>query len=161
MLGPGLLLLRFVLATILVMHGSHILFGTFAQEGAGPGGLTQTAAYFGSLGLTPAMAFAVTAGVLRLAGGLLIAIGYFTRLMAGALLVLECLQIWKDSGRWGFFLNSINDPTRGNGMEYAVLFVGVLACLLLGGAGDWSIDGSRANSAASRAAARARVRDRS
>ena len=160
MVGPGLLLLRLVLATILVMHGSHILFGTFAGEGGGPGGLSHTAAYFVSLGLTPAMAFAVVAGVLRLAGGLLIAVGYFTRPTAGALLVLECFHVWKDSARWGFFLNSINDSTRGNGMEYGVLLVGVLACLLLGGAGDWSIDGSRANSAAFRAAARARVRDR-
>jgi putative oxidoreductase len=158
MVAPGLLLLRFVLATILAMHGSHILFGTFAGDGAGPGGLTQTAAQYAALGLTPAMAFAVTAGGLRLAGAFLIAIGYFTRPMAGALLVLDWLEIWKDSARWGFFLNATGDPTRGNGMEYALLVAGVLACLLLAGAGDWSIDAVRANSAAARAAGRARLR---
>lgn len=158
MVGPGLLLLRCVLATILAMHGSHILFGTSAGDGAGPGGLAQTAAYFAALGLTPAMVLAVVAGVLRLAGAFLVAVGYFTRVTAGALLALDCLEIWKDFARWGFFLNSTNDPTRGNGMEYAVLTAGVLACLLLAGAGDWSVDALRANSAAARAAGRARLR---
>ena len=158
MVGPGLLLLRCVLATILAMHGSHILFGTSAGAGAGPGGLTETAAYYAAIGLTPAMVFAVTAGVLRLAGALLIAMGYFTRLIAGALLILDYLEMWKDSARWGFFLNSMNDPTRGNVMEYAVLVDRVLACLLVAGALDWSLDGIRAQGAAARAAGRARLR---
>ncbi len=158
MVGTGLLLLRCVLATILAMHGSHILFGTSADDGAGPGGLAQTAAYYAALGLTPSMTFALTSGVLRLAGACLISVGYFTRVMAGALLVFVCVELWKDSARWGFFLKTTSDPTRGNGMEYALLVAGVLGCLLVAGAGDWSIDGLRAKGAAARAAGRARLR---
>jgi putative oxidoreductase len=158
MVAPGLLLLRCVLASILAMHGSHILFGTSPGSGAGPGGIAHTAAYYASIGLVPAMAFAITSGVLRLAGALLMLAGYFTRVAAGALLVLDYLELWKDAARWGFFLNAANDPTRGNGMEYTLLVAGVLACLLLTGAGEWSIDGVRAQGQAARAAGRARLR---
>jgi putative oxidoreductase len=156
--AAGLLLLRLVLAVVLAMHGSHILFGTAAGEGAGPGGIAATTAYFASIGLVPAVVFAVVSGGFRLIGSVLVAFGYLTRPMAGALLILDCLEIWKDSARWGFFLNAVNDPTRGNGLEYGFLMAGVLVCLVLAGAGDWSIDGRRANSAAARAAGRARLR---
>jgi putative oxidoreductase len=158
MVDPGLLLLRIVVGAILMVHGSHVLFGTFAGDGAGPGGLANTAAYFASLGANPGIVFAFTAGILRLAGGLCLVVGYFTRLMSGAPLVVECVLMLKDSARWGFFLNAANDPTRGNGMEYGLLTVGVLACLMLCGPGHWSIDGRRATSAAARAAGRARLR---
>jgi putative oxidoreductase len=97
-------------------------------------------------------------GVLQFAGGLLLAAGYYTRLAAIALALLETLSIWVDSARWGFFLNWTSDPTRGHGMEYSLVLVAAAVCLALAGAGDWSIDGIRARSEASRAAGRARTR---
>jgi uncharacterized membrane protein YphA (DoxX/SURF4 family) len=45
-------------------------------------------------------------------------------------------------------------------MEYAVVMIAALVCLTLAGSGEWSIDGVRSRSAASRAAGRARLRDR-
>jgi uncharacterized membrane protein YphA (DoxX/SURF4 family) len=157
MLGLGLVLMRLVLATILVAHGSHMLFGAFATDGAGPGGLTHTTAYFAGLGLTPALVFALLAGGARFLGGLLIGLGYFTRLVSGALVIVDGLEIWKDSARWGFFLNWAGDPTRGHGMEYALMLAGALACLIFAGAGEWSLDGWRAGTAQARAAGRARL----
>lgn len=160
MTGPALLVLRLVLALVFVAHGSHDLFGAFASPGAGPGRLAATAAHFAHIGLGPAMLFAFVSGCLQLFGGVLLAVGYFTRWISIALAALEALEIWKDFSHWGLLLNWSLDPTRGHGMEYAIVLIGALACLTLAGAGDWSIDGVRARSAASRAAGRARLRDR-
>jgi putative oxidoreductase len=160
MVSVGLLVLRLVIAIVLVAHGGHILFGAFAGPGSGPGGLTNTAAHYASLGLSSGFVLAVIAGVLQLGGGLLVGVGYFTRAMAIAVGALQIMEISTDSARWGFFLNWMNDPTRGHGMEFAIMITGALACLALAGAGEWSIDGVRAHSAAARAAGRARLRER-
>jgi uncharacterized membrane protein YphA (DoxX/SURF4 family) len=69
-------------------------------------------------------------------------------------------MLFRDSARWGFFLNWRLDPTRGHGMEFSLLLIGGLACLCVTGAGRWSIDGVRSRSAAARAAGRARLRAR-
>jgi uncharacterized membrane protein YphA (DoxX/SURF4 family) len=55
-------------------------------------------------------------------------------------------------------MNWTGAADRGHGIEFSLLLVGGLLCLVFAGAGDWSIDGQRANDAASRAAGRARVR---
>lgn len=160
MIGPGLLVLRLALATVLVAHGGHEVFGLFGGPGAGPAGLTQTAAHFASIGLSPGLFFAVLIGFGRLGGGVLIGVGYFTRWVALALAVFEGLEIWKDFARWGLSLNWSLDPTRGHGMEYAIVTIAALVCLTLAGSGEWSVDGVRARSAAARAAGRARLRER-
>lgn len=160
MVGLGLLVLRLVLATVLIAHGSHTLFGVFAGAGVGPGGLTHAAAALAALGLPSPFLLALAGGLLQFGGGLLLGIGYFTRAAAVALGVFYLAAIWVDAARWGFFLNWTNDPTRGHGMEYAIMMVGTLASLVLSGAGEWSLDGRRARSAATRAAGRARLRDR-
>jgi putative oxidoreductase len=160
MIGLGLLVLRLVIATVLVGHGSHVLFGVPADPGLGPGGLGPAASYYAGLHLPSPFALAVATGALQLFGGCLIGIGYFTRWAAPAVALLEGLVIWKDASRWGLFLNWTNDPTRGHGMEYAILLAGALVCLWLTGAGDWSLDGRRSRTAATRAAGRARLRDR-
>ena len=66
--------------------------------------------------------------------------------------------MWKTQSKWGFFLNWTNDATRGHGIEFSIVLLGMLACLLLTGAGDLSLDGRRASTAARRAAGRARLR---
>lgn len=156
----GLLVLRLFLSAVLVAHGAHALFGAFAGPGVGPGGLTSASAYFAGLGLAPPFALAVTAGVIQFAGGILVGVGYFTRVSAGLVGLLELVRISVDSARWGFFLNWVLDPTRGHGMEYSLLIIGSLGCLILTGAGEWSLDGLRDRSAAALAAGRARLRER-
>jgi putative oxidoreductase len=158
MAAIGALILRLTLASVLVAHGVHTLFGTFAGAGAGPGGLATTAAHFTAVGLVPATPLAVIVGVIQLAGGLFIAVGLFTRVASVAVLAYLCLGLWKENAPWGFFLNWTFDPTRGNGIEYSLVLIGALVCLALSGAGEWSADGRRAHSAAARAAGRARAR---
>lgn len=160
MVSFGLLVMRFAAGAVLIAHGAHKLFGTFGGPGIGPGGLTNTAAYFTSIGLEPGFPLAVLAGLTQFVGGILITTGFLTRWAAIAVLGYMAIGIWKEHAKWGFFLNWLADAGRANGMEYSILFIGVLCCLALAGAGDWSIDGRREFTAASRAAGRARLRNK-
>ncbi len=159
MAAAGLLVLRATLAGLLGMHAMHWLFGTFGGESLGPGGLTATTAYFAATGLRPAFLFVVGAGSAQLAGSVLLVAGLFTRPLSLILIVVELIRLSFDTARWGFFLNWALDPTRGHGFEHGLLVLAVLACLALGGAGEWSVDGVRAHRHSARAAGWARVRD--
>jgi CubicO group peptidase (beta-lactamase class C family) len=61
-----------------------------------------------------------------------------------------------DSPRTNVF--HTGDPVRGHGVEYALVLLGALLCLALGGAGDLSVDGRRLRQADSLALQRARIR---
>jgi putative oxidoreductase len=154
--GVALLVLRLVLASVLVAHGAHDLFGTFGEGG----GLTASAAYFTKIGFTQGYVIALVAGLLQFVGGMLIAIGLLSRWISLALIGFYGLLVWREHAKWGFFLNWTNDPTRGHGMEFAVLMSGALLSLIIAGAGEWSLDGRRAQSRESRIAGRARIRNR-
>jgi putative oxidoreductase len=158
--GLALLVLRLTIATILIAHGAHILFGTFSSPNVGMGGLSAMAATLATAGVRPAFPLAVLTGVVHLAGGALIAIGFMTRAAAFLVAVLFGVQVWRVEWRWGFFMNWVLHPAQGHGIEFSLLLLGVLVCLVVGGAGEWSFDGRRAHSAAARASARARLRTR-
>lgn len=156
--GLGLMALRLVLAAVFIAHGANKLFGLWAGPGIGVGGTQHTAQLFAALGLEPNFPLAVLVGTVELLGGVLLAIGWFTRVAAPALIVVMGVAIWKLHAQWGFFLNWMAVPERGQGIELHVVLIGALLCLTLAGAGEWSIDGTREKSAASRAAGRARLR---
>lgn len=159
MAAVGLLVLRLALAVVCVAHGAHALFGVFGGPGSGigPGGLSQTAAQFAAMG-APGFAAAVVAGVCQLAGGLLLAAGYFTRVVALVLATLTALVAWKSQWAWGLFVNWVLEPGRGHGVEFSVVLVAALVCLSLTGAGEWSLDGGKSRRRSSAAAGRARLR---
>ena len=159
MAPAGLLVLRVAVAFLSASHALHWLFGTFAGPALGPGGLTATTTYFSAAGVPAAFLFVLISAILQLAGSVLLVAGWFTRVAAIVMIVVESLQVWLDSARWGFFLNWALDPTRGHGIEHGFLLVAALACLAFAGAGDWSIDGTRARTDASRVAGLARIRD--
>lgn len=158
MAGLGLIALRLALAVVFIAHGAQILFGTWSGPGVGPGGLQNTAALYAALGLHPEFPLAILAGTIQLVGGLLIAVGILTRWAAGALVVYLLIGVWKVHLQWGLFLNWIGAPGRGHGVEYSLVLAGALVCLLLGGGGEWSVDGRRAHSRDRLAAGRARLR---
>jgi putative oxidoreductase len=159
MAPAGLLVLRVVLAALVAVHAAHWLFGSFSGAALGPGGLTATTTYFAATGLRSAFLFVLAAGIAQLAGSGLLVFGLFTRVVSIVLIVVEVVRLSFDSARWGFFLNWALDPTRGHGMEHAVLVMAALACLALAGAGEWSIDGVRDRTRAARISGRARIRD--
>lgn len=156
--GPGLMALRLVLAVVFIAHGAHRLFGLFAGPALGVGGPEATAQILSSLGLEPNFPLAVAVGVIALAGGVLLLLGWLTRVAAPALAILTVVAMWKAQWQWGFFMNWAAAPDRGQGLEFSVLLIGALVCLTLTGGGDWSVDGTREKSAAARAAGRARLR---
>jgi putative oxidoreductase len=156
--GLGLMALRLVLAVVFIAHGGNFLFGLWAGPGVGVGGPEPTAQIFASIGLEPNFPLAVLTGVLTMLGGVLLAIGWWTRYAAPVLAVMTLVAILKVHMKWGFFINWTGAADRGQGIELHILLVGALICLALTGAGEWSVDASREASAASRAAGRARLR---
>ena len=158
MIGLGLAVLRLALATVFIAHGANILFGLWAGPGIGAGGLDLTAQMFAANGLAPAFPLAVLTGIIEFAGGILLAAGWFTRVAAPLLVLVISVAIWKMQWAYGFFLNWMGAADRGQGYEYSVLLLGALICLSFTGAGEWSIDGQREASRASRQAGRARLR---
>ena len=158
MAGLGLLILRLTLAAIFAAHGAHELFGVGAAPGVGPGGLSNTAALYAASGLHPEYVLALAAGIIHLAGAFFLVIGMLTRWAAIVLIADVAIGAWKVHLQWGFFLNWLGTAGQGHGVEYSLLLIAGLVCLLFTGAGDWSFDGRRANTAAARAAGRARLR---
>lgn len=158
MLGLGLAVLRLALAVVFIAHGANKLFGLWAGPGIGVGGLDNTAQFFAAVGLNPAFPLAVLVGIVETAGGVLLAVGWFTRIAAPLLGIVMCVAIWKVHSPNGFFLNWMGAADRGQGYEFSVILLGALLCLALTGGGEWSVDGRREATRASRQAGRARLR---
>lgn len=126
--------LRFAAGVIFIAHGAQKLFG-FAG-----GGLTNTAASFAALGLSPAFLLAMAVGLAEAVGGLLLIAGLFTRVAAGALLAVMSVAVWKVHLANGFFLNWTIAPGVGHGYEFNLALIGILLSLLLTGPGALAID---------------------
>jgi len=156
--GLGLLALRLALAAVFVAHGAHTLFGVWSTPGVGPGGITSMGAFYASLGLEPGPPLAFLAGATQLLGGILLVFGFLTRWASAALVTYIGVGLWKVHQHWGFFLNWTGVADRREGMEYSILVGGALLCLILAGAGDWSVDGRRSNREVRAAEGRARLR---
>jgi putative oxidoreductase len=157
MTAAGLLVLRLALAVVSIAHGAHILFGWMGGPGSGvgPGGLADSAARFDALGLPGVVAS--VAGVTQLVAGILIGVGYLTRIAAVTLALFTAILAWKTQMLWGFFMNWTLEPGRGHGVELSMVLMGAYFALALIGGGDWSIEGRRAKRASYVAAGRARV----
>jgi putative oxidoreductase len=156
--GLGLLMLRLTVAAVFVAHGAHTLFGVWSTPGIGPGGVTNMGVFYASLGLEPGAPLAFLAGATQLLGGVLLVVGFLTRWASVALATYVGVGVWKVHMHWGFFLNWAGVADRREGLEYSVIVGGALLCLILAGAGDWSVDGRRSGREARAAAGRARLR---
>jgi putative oxidoreductase len=126
----GLLIVRLVLAFIFIYHGSRRLFGWFD----GPG-LDASANYFAnSAHLHPGKLFAVLGGTIEFAGGIALALGFFSRLAGLAIFGDMMMAIITVTHADGF------NSTAGAGWELN-LALGVLALVpAFFGSGRFSID---------------------
>ena len=149
--GPALL--RLVVGATFLAHGAQKLFGVW-----GGGGLAGTAAYFDSLGLSPGYPLAVAVALAESLGGVLLMTGALTSYAAAALIVTMLGAIWNVHLSNGFFMNWGLTPGRGHGVEYDLVLIAALASLVISGPGTLSVDHSRARSAESYRAGRARLR---
>lgn len=122
-------LLRLGLGVILMAHGAQKLFGMF-----GGMGLSGNAALFDRLGYSPGMFWGTLVGCTETFGGLLLAIGLFTRPAALSIVIFMIFAIHFTSAK-GFFWSQ-------GGMEYPLLIGLVALVFLVRGGGDYSIDRS-------------------
>lgn len=98
MTDVALLVLRVVLGTIFLAHGSQRLFGA-----VGGHGLKGTAASFEQIGIKPGSVTAPLAALSEFGGGLLVLVGLLTPLGALAVAGTMVVAIAKMHGKNGFF----------------------------------------------------------
>ena len=124
----ALFVLRVIVGGLFVGHGSQKLFGWFG--GGGPKG---TSSFLESVGLTPALPFALLAGTAELAGGLLLGFGLFVPaaalLLVGVMTTAIATVHWKN-GLW----------VTAGGMEYPFVLATVAFALAALGPGSISLD---------------------
>jgi putative oxidoreductase len=145
--GPAAL--RLCVGAVFLAHGLQKLFGMWGGQG-----IEGTASMLASWGLNPAQPLAILAGVAELGGGALLIIGGLTRWVALALMVEVGVAVWKVNYLNGFYLTSSGGP----GVEYRLVLLGALLCLMLTGPGALSVDEWRNSSAEAMRAGRARAR---
>jgi putative oxidoreductase len=122
-------LIRVATGLILVPHGAQKLFGWF-----GGGGLTGTAQFFEqNLGLYPGLLFAGAAGLTEFFGGLLLAIGFLTRLSAAAVVAVMAYAALVVHVGNGFFWSN-------GGYEFPLLWGLVALAIVIRGGGRVSVD---------------------
>ena len=147
--GPAVL--RACVGAVFIAHGAQKLFGMWG----GPG-LDGTTAMLTSLGFPYPYPLAILLAATEFGGGILLVLGGLTRWVALALAVDMGIAIWKVHYGNGFFLAA--QPGRGGGVEFAMVLLGALVCLMLTGAGALSIEQRRSQSAEAAARGRARAR---
>jgi putative oxidoreductase len=124
----GAPLIRIAAGLMLMPHGAQKLFGAF-----GGGGLSGAAEGFGRMGIEPALPMAALAGGVEFFGGLLLAIGLFTRPAAVAVGILMLVAVFKVHWANGFF-------NTAGGFEFALLWGFVAAGFAMRGGGRYSVD---------------------
>ena len=117
----ALALLRIITALLFLQHGTMKLFGFPSMGDMGAGGLP------------PLM---IVAGILEVAGGLLLLVGLFTRPVAFILSGMMAVAYFMAHAPGGFF------PAL-NGGEPAILFCFIFLYLAAAGGGAWSLDAMR------------------
>ena len=119
--------LRIALGAILIPHGCQKLFGWF-----GGAGLARFATIFEGIGYKPGLFWVIVVGLTEALGGLLLALGLFTRPAALAILIFMLNAIYVTSAK-GFFWTA-------GGSEYSILIGFVALYFLIRGSGPCSLD---------------------
>ena len=118
------LLIRLIAGGPLAFHGYQILFGNI--EGAGR--------FFEEVGFENGLLWAWIVGILEFVCGLLLAVGFLTRLAAGPIIAFLMVAIltyhWENGYNW-----------EARGIEYPLFWAIVVLHFLVRGGGRWSADG--------------------
>ena len=120
-------LVRATAGLLLVPHGAQKLFGAF-----GGGGLAGTAQFLDGIGYQPGMLWALALGSLEFFGGILLALGLFTRPVAAAVVVFMAIAVLHHLPS-GFFWPD-------GGFEYPLLWGVVALSFAVRGGGRYSLD---------------------
>ena len=120
--------LRVPAGIIFAAHGAQKLFGWF-----GGYGLSGTAGWMESIGLTPGLPLAVLAGSTEFFGGLLLLLGLFTRPTALVLAFTMLIAIVSVHLPNGLFMSN-------NGYEFGLALLAISISLLASGGGRFALD---------------------
>lgn len=125
MVNLGLLVLRIVSGVgIAVFHGWDKVIGMIRFLSGKEWKFVDTVA---SVGLPVPGLFAILTGVIEFAGGILVAVGLFTRFSAGLLVAV--------------MVGAVYYAVRTSGVyELALLYLAVFVSLVFAGGGDYSLD---------------------
>lgn len=127
------LILRLVAAFVLFPHGAQKLLGWYG--GHGFGGTMQF--FTGTAGLPWIVGFLTI--LAEFFGPMLLVLGLGTRLVAASLFIVFTGVIFVNNIQFGFFMNWFNNQ-KGEGIEFALLMLGIYAALVVSGGGKWSVD---------------------
>ncbi|TMQ58396.1 MAG: DoxX family protein [Candidatus Eisenbacteria bacterium] len=125
--------LRLALFLVFWMHGAQKVLGMYH----GPG-LQGFAGYVASMGMPSFLGY--VAAFTEFLGAFSMLLGFLTRFFALGLAINMLVAIVTTHWKWGFFLNWMGEAGRGHGYEYPLTLLLVSLALLIGGAGNLSID---------------------
>lgn len=127
------LIIRLMLGVVVFPHGAQKLFGWF-----GGYGFTGTMGYFTeTVGLPWIIGLVVI--LLESLGALLLILGFATRYLAVAYIVLAIGIVFSSHIGNGFFMNWFK-AQAGEGYEYFLLWIGMATSLVFTGGGKYSVD---------------------
>ncbi|MDQ3283672.1 MAG: DoxX family protein [Acidobacteriota bacterium] len=122
---------RITLGGVVFPHGAQKLFGWFGGKG-----FEETMQFFTMWGFPPVLVLLLIAT--EAIGTLALIAGFAGRVWAAAIGVVMIVAVFKAHARH-FFMNWYAEP-RGEGFEYHLLALGLVAIVLTAGSGRWSID---------------------
>ena len=128
------LLMRLALGVVFVAHGAQKVLGWWGGYGA-----NATIQYFAKMGLPPLLTILIMAA--ELGGGLLLIVGFLTRLAALGIGCVMLGAIVLVHSKVGFFMNWAGSQ-KGEGFEYHILALGLAVALIFAGGGAFSVDGA-------------------
>jgi putative oxidoreductase len=138
-------ILRLVLGVVFFAHGAQKMLGWF-----GGFGFRGTMGFFTGMAHIPApLAFLAIAA--EFFGGIGLILGFFTRVAAFGIGVNMLVAILTVHFPFGFFMNWAGSQ-KGEGYEFHLLVLGIVAFLMIQGAGAFSVDRILTASVLSRAA---------
>lgn len=123
----SLLPTRLALGWIFIAHGGQKLFGLW-----GGAGLQGMAGSLETLGMKPAMLWAILAAGGEFFGGLAVLLGIYARWGALLIIIVMAVAISLVHAQHGFFMEN-------HGYEYNVALLGLACSILFAGSGRWSI----------------------
>jgi putative oxidoreductase len=126
-------LLRLVLGIVFFAHGAQKMLGWF-----GGFGFSGTMAFFtGMLHIPAPLAFLAIAA--EFFGGIGLILGFLTRIAAFGIGVNMLVAIMKVHHAFGFFMNWTGSQ-KGEGFEFHLLALAIVAFLIIRGGGAFSVD---------------------
>jgi putative oxidoreductase len=131
-----LFILRVVLGLVMFAHGAQKLFGIWGGHG-----VEWTIEAWGQWWNMPAVLTYMVI-IIESIGSLLLILGFLTRVWAFFMAIIMVVAVYLVHLRWGFYMNWYMEPQKGEGFEYHLIVMAILAALMLKGGGKWSLDSS-------------------